>query len=196
MRYCMKCGREVPEEAAYCASCGAPVETENPAPAVSPISGEELYRADCAFLENTHRLLRWEQKAWNIASKVFIIVGIVFAALFMLLFLAGIVIAAAGESYGGGLIMGMSFVYAIFFGGIFIALGIVSKKAGKKLPQYIDTVYTDFSLTYKRCGSVGMLIFSVIFGTVSPIFFIINFARMKSSRATIERIMMNQNVRV
>ena len=192
MRYCTKCGREIPEGAAFCAGCGAPVQT--PTPPAAPVYNQELYQKECEFLENTHRLLRWEQKAWSIASKVFIIVGLVFAALFMLLFLAGLFVALAGEDFDGGMIMVISFTYALIFGGMFIALGIVSKKAGQKLPQYIDTVYTDFSLTYKRCGSVGMLIFSIIFGAVSPIFFIINFVRMKANRATIERIMKNQNV--
>lgn len=192
MRYCAKCGREIPEGAAFCAGCGAPVQT--PTPPAAPVYNQELYQKECEFLENTHRLLRWEQKAWSIASKVFIIVGIVFAAFFMLFFLIGLIIAATGESYGGGIFMVIGFAYALIFGGTFIALGIVSKKAGQKLPQYIDTVYTDFSITYKRCGSVGMLVFSILFGAVSTIFFIINFVRMKSNRATIERIMKNQNV--
>lgn len=192
MRYCMKCGQEIPEGAAFCAGCGTPVQP--PTPSAAPVFNEGLYQEECEFLANTHRLLRWEQKAWSIASKVLIIVGIVFAAIFMLFFLIGLIIAAAGESYGGGMFMVIGFIYAVIFGGLFIALGIVNKKAGQKLPQYIDTVYTDFSITYKRCGSVGMLVFSILFGAVSTIFFIINFVRMKSNRATIERIMKNQNV--
>ena len=193
MGYCAKCGQELKEGAAFCSACGAPVETQIPAPAAPPAFNEEAYRKECAFLETTHRLLRWEQKAWSIASKVAMIAGIVFAAIFMLFFLIGLIITASGSD-GGGMLMVIGFMYALIFGGMFIALGIVSKKAGQKLPQYIDTVYTDFSLTYKRCGSVGMLIFCVIFGEVSPIFFIINFVRMKANRATIERIMKNQNV--
>ena len=167
MGYCAKCGQELKEGAAFCSACGAPVETRIPAPAAPPAFDEEAYRKECAFLETTHRLLRWEQKAWSIASKVFSIVGIVFAALFMLLFLAGLFVALAGEDFDGGMIMVISFTYALIFGGTFIALGIVNKKAGQKLPQYIDTVYTDFSLTYKRCGSVGMLVFSILFGAMN-----------------------------
>ena len=87
--------------------------------------------------------------------------------------------------------LGRMLMLAIF-GGMFIALGIVSKKAAEKLPQYIDTVYTDLSLAYNRCGNVGMLIFNVLLGEVSPIFFIINFVRMKRNRAVIERILQNQ----
>lgn len=194
MRYCVKCGQEIAESAAFCSGCGAPVETEILAPVAPPVFGQKRVTEERAFLETTHRLLRWELKAWSIASKAFIIMGIVFAAVFMLFFLIGLAAVIGSEGSGGEVLMVIGFLYAIIFGGMFIALGIVGKKAGKKLPQYIDTVYTDFSLAYNRCGSIGMLVFTVLFGVVSPIFFIINFVRMKSNRAVIERIMKNQRV--
>ncbi|MBR4017549.1 MAG: zinc ribbon domain-containing protein [Oscillospiraceae bacterium] len=193
MSYCVKCGQELIEGAAFCVRCGAPVETDTPIPAVPAVVSNELDQEACEFLENTHRLLRWEHKAWSIASKVFLIVGIVFAALFMLLSFIGLIAAIAGSHFGGGFAMGMFFIYAVLFGGMTIGFGIVNKKAGEKLPQYIDTVHTDFSLAYNRCGNVGMLVFTVIFGVVSPVFFIINFVRMKANRAVIERIISNQN---
>ena len=191
MRYCTKCGQEIIEGAAFCVGCGAPVEAKIAADAASPVFGGELDQEAHAFLETTHRLLRWEHKAWSIASKVFLIMGIVFAALFSLVFLVGIAAAIDGDAFGG-IALGMGLAYAIFFGGTFIALGIINKKASQKLPQYIDTVYTDFSLTYNRCGNIGMLVFSVILGAISPIFFIINFVRMKTNRALIERIIQSQ----
>ena len=194
MAFCTKCGKELTEGAAFCVGCGAPVGNTAPVSAAPQVSEEDLAREEREFLDDTHRLLRWEMKAWNIASKVFIIMGIAYAALFMLLFMVGIILTATGDSYGGSFTAGISFVYAIIFGGMFIALGIVSKKAAEKIPQYIDTVYTDLSLTYNRCGNVGMLVFTVILGVVSPIFFIINFVRMKTNRAVIERIMQKQTV--
>ena len=194
MAFCTKCGKELTEGAAFCVGCGAPVGEAAPVSAAPQVSAEDLVGEEREFLETTHRLLRWELKAWSIASKVFIIMGIVYAALFMLLFLIGIIVAAVGDSFGGSFTAGMSFTYAVIFGGMFIALGIVNKKAAEKLPQYIDTVYTNFSLAYNRCGNIGMLIFSILLGVISPIFFIINFVRMKTNRAVIERIMQNQNV--
>lgn len=194
MSFCIKCGKEIEEGAAFCACCGAAVNKEEPTPIEPQVFNEEYDREEREFLENTHRLLRWEHKAWNIASKVFVIVGIVYAAIFLFISTIGLIVALCGGEIGGGFMVGMGFVYAVIFGGMFVALGIVSKKAGEKLPQYIDTVYTDFSLAYNRCGSVGMLVFSVILGVVSPIFFIINFVRMKANRDVIERIMKNQNV--
>lgn len=189
MGYCIHCGREIAEGAAYCIGCGAPVNAAPPAPAEAPVSAEQEERE---FLENTHRLLRWEHKAWSIAAKVWIITGIAFAALYMTIGLIGAIAAAVGDGFVGGVFVFMGVFYAILFGGMFIALGIVSKKAAEKLPRYIDTVYTDLSLAYNRCSNVGMLIFNVLLGVVSPIFFIINFVRMKRNRAVIERILQNQ----
>lgn len=193
MGYCMKCGQEIIEGAAFCIGCGTPVEAKAPAAAEPAVADSKWEAEEREFLENTRRLLVWERTAWSIASKVFLIMGIVFAALFSLVFLVGIAAAIDGDTFGG-IALGMGLAYAIFFGGTFIALGIINKKASQKLPQYIDTVYTDFSLTYNRCGNVGMLVFSVILGAISPIFFIINFVRMKTNRALIEKIMSIQNV--
>lgn len=193
MGYCMKCGQEIIEGAAFCIGCGTPVEAKAPAAAEPAVADSKWEAEEREFLENTRRLLVWERTAWSIASKVFLIMGIVFAALFSLVFLVGIAAAIDGDAFGG-IALGMGLAYAIFFGGTFIALGIINKKASQKLPQYIDTVYTDFSLTYNRCGNIGMLVFSVILGAISPIFFIINFVRMKTNRALIEKIMSIQNV--
>ena len=208
MSFCIKCGNKVADSDAFCSVCGAPLEKASPIVNETPVVNEipvaneapvfsafnaEYDKEEREFLDNTHKLLRWELKAWSIASKVLIISGIVFAAIFMLYALIGVIMAAS-STFGGGILAGMGFTYSILFGSMFIALGIVNKKAAEKLPQYIDTVYTNFSLAYNRCGNVGMLVFTAILGVVSPIFFIINFVRMKANRSVIERIMKNQNV--
>ncbi len=194
MRYCVKCGKEIVEGAAFCTECGAPLEKEiSVALAQSGAFNEENDREEREFLENTHRLLRWELKAWSIASKFWIIFGIIYAAFFLLYTLIGIIISVE-EQFLGGFFIGFGFIMALFLGGSFIGIGVVNKKAAEKLPQYINTVYTDLSISYKRCGSVGMLVFNAIFGVVSPIFFIINFVRMKTNRKLIEKIINSQKV--
>ena len=200
MSYCVKCGKEIEKDAAFCTECGATVEKEIPTapeqnnvPVQSPTFNEEFDREEREFLDNTHKLLRWELKAWSIASKVWIIMGIIYAVVFSIYTIVGIAMSAS-DYFLGGFFIGFGTTAAILGGGMFIGLGIVSRKASEKLPQYIDTVYTDFSVSYKRCGNIGMLIFNVILGVVSPIFFIINFVRMKANRNVIERIMKNQNV--
>lgn len=190
MAFCSRCGNELNPGAAFCSTCGAP-QAQQPnyqpqpttlVPTVNPQTEEQ------EFLDTTHRLLRWEKKAWHIAGKVFLIMGIVFAALFCLL---SIVFALAGD-YEMEALAVVYFLYSIIYGAMFIALGIVSQKAEAKIPQYLDTLYTNFRLTYDRCGSVGMLIFNVILGAISPIFFIINFVRMKTNKDLIMRIMARQ----
>ena len=200
MSYCVKCGKEIEKDAAFCTECGAPVEKEIPTapeqnnvPVQSPTFNEEFDREEREFLDNTYKLLRWELKAWSIASKVWIIMGIIYAVVFSIYTIVGIAMSAS-DYFLGGFFIGFGTAAAILGGGMFIGLGIVSRKASEKLPQYIDTVYTDFSISYKRCGNIGMLIFNVLLGVVSPIFFIINFVRMKANRNVIERILKNQNV--
>lgn len=200
MSYCVKCGKEIEKDAAFCTECGAPVEKEIPTdpeqnkiPVQSLTFNEEFDREEREFLDNTYKLLRWELKAWSIASKVWIIMGIIYAVVFSIYTIVGIAMSVS-DYFLGGFFIGFGTAAAILGGGMFIGLGIVSRKASEKLPQYIDTVYTDFSISYKRCGNIGMLIFNVLLGVVSPIFFIINFVRMKANRNVIERILKNQNV--
>ena len=193
MAYCTNCGQEIPASAAFCSSCGAPVKTEVLVPVASAVFDTDPDAEERAFLENTHRLLRWEQKAWSIASKVWIIMGSIFTAVFLITLLYGIVASANGDSFGGILIV-LGIMYTFLIGGMFIGIGIVNAKAAQKIPQYLDTVYTDFSLAYNRCRNVGMLVFNILFGVVSPVFFIINFVRMQSNHAVIERILKKQSI--
>ena len=169
MYYCMQCGKASEDGSGCCSHCGAPAEKIS----VNPVACDvELDETESAFLENTYRLLCWERKAWNIHSKYYIVVGIIYAVIAMLI-----------DSWPG-----------FIFCGAFFVFGIVSHKAARKLSLYIHTVYTDISLAYNRCENVGMLIFNILCGAVSPIFFIINFVRMKSNRTVIESIMCKQKV--
>lgn len=202
MSYCIKCGKEIEENFAFCAGCGAPVKKEVPTtplqievtdpPTQFQTFNENPHTEEIEFLDNTHKLLRWERKAWSIASKFCIITGIVYAVIFSLYILLGIAMSSQ-DYFLGGIFAGLGIFASVFGGGTFIAFGIISKKAAEKLLQYIETLYTDLSISYKRCSNVGMLVFNIIFGIVSPIFFIINFVRMKSNRELIERIIKNQN---
>lgn len=184
MGFCHQCGKELAEGSAFCGSCGAqmPVQT------TALVAPADSFSEEQEFLDLTHRLLRWERKAWSIAGKAFLIFGIIFAALF---FLLGIIMLAVGDYVTEALGV-VYLVYSILFGSMFIGLGIVSRKAADKIPFYLNNLYTDFRYTYDRCGSVGMLVFNVILGAVSPIFFIINFVRMKANSALIQKILAHQ----
>lgn len=167
-----------------------PVVVEEPAanePVVLTAPYDKDIRDEKKFLDETHKFLRWEKKAWSIAGKVFLILGIVFAALF---FLLGIILAAT-ESPEVGIVFLM---YTLIYGVMIIAIGIVNIKAAGKIDQYTETLYKDFSLANNRCNSIGMIIFCYFFNNVALVFFVINFVRMKCNKAMRERILKRQGV--
>lgn len=161
-----------------------------PEPVVIPAPSDKDIREEREFLEMTHRLLRWERKAWSIAGKVFLITGIIFAALF---FLLGVIFLATGE--GIAVVGGVFFVYCLIFGGMFIAIGIVNIMAAGKIPQYTDTLYKDFRAANNRCNSIGMIVFGYFFNTIALVFHVINFVRMKTNKPMIDRILTRQGVK-
>ena len=213
MRYCSNCGNPLNAGAAFCHNCGTelktlvpeaeetsaiipeteiPVEAPTPVmevvPTVSAAYNEKDVQEEKEFLEQTHRLLRWERKAWSISGKIALIMGIVFAAFF---FLIGVVGAIAGEDAGFAVFI-LMFWYAIIVGGMLIAVGIVSLINANKIPQYTDTMFKDFRAAHKRCNSIGMIVLCYFFNDVSLVFFLINFVRMKSNKELTKRILNRQ----
>lgn len=185
MSFCTNCGKELPEGAAFCSSCGTPVAASAATSATAPVDvAEKRTDEEKKFLDLTHQFLRWEQKAWKIFGTVVLIVGICFAAFFSLFMTIGLIVGDEGYVIGG-----IGFLYAILFGGIYIPLGIINLAAAKKIPQYLDSLHTDFRPTFNRCGSVGMLIFTIFFNNIAFVFFLINFIRMQTNREVIEKIL-------
>lgn len=176
MNNCYNCGCEVNANDTFCNQCGAQLNTQ-----AQNVSTQDMEQE---FLDNTYRLLKWERVAWSIVSKFLIIFGAIFGALFFVLGLVFLFIEAP--------IGVMYLLYAFFYGAVFIALGIVGKKAADRINYYLDRMYTDASETFTRCSSIGMLIFNVTLGSVSPIFFIINFVRIRSNAKIVESIVAKQ----
>ena len=216
MRYCSHCGNALTAGASFCHHCGAalkvfvpepeetiPVAEEHKIPVVTEPESEETasestqdappapnrkeIQEEKAFLDQTCRLLRWERKAWSICGKVFLIAGIVFAALF---FLLGVILLSIGED--AAIVGSIFFVYCLIFGSIFIAVGIVNLAAAGKIPQYTDTLYKDFRAANQRCNSIGIIVLCYFFNTISLVFHLINFIRMKTSKSMINRILTRQ----
>lgn len=210
MRYCSFCGQPLVPGSAFCHQCGAALKTVVPEAEETPVVEEVVVETPVCepvvpvaapkesdaiaeekeFLEQTHRLLRWERKAWSITGKVMLIMGIVFAALF---FLLGVVYLALGEELI--VFSAVFFVYALVFGVMIIAIGIVNLKAAGKIPQYTDTLYKDFRAANQRCNSIGMIVLCYFFNTIALVFFVINFVRMKTNKPMIDRILTRQGVK-
>ncbi len=186
--FCKKCGAQIPEDAHFCTNCGLMVELSlEPSPVVeqtAPIVEEvSLSDSEKEFIENTKRLLRWEQKAWRISGIVFIIMGVVFLGIFGLL---GLITITEDPTTSI-----MCFTYCITYG-TFPIIGIIQLIAAGKIPFYLNTIDKDFHYAADRCGSIGMMIFTMLFNTIALVFFLINFTRIRSCQPTIERIIAKQ----
>lgn len=176
--YCPKCGNELIDGSNFCRFCGETLTQGND-------TNEEQ-----DFLDTTHRLLRWERKAWSIGGKFLIIFGIIFAAIYALFGFIGVFASVEDESAIALAFVG--FLYAILIGGMLIGLGIVNRIACDKIPRYLDSMYNDFKPTEDRCGSIGMIVFTYFFNNIALVFFVINFVRMKTNKALIQRILNRQ----
>ena len=189
------------EEAAPATEVVAEPAAQEPAaaeivPVDAPRHNTQELKEEKEFLDITHRLLRWERKAWSISGKFNLIFGIVFAAYFGLFGLIPTITGFATDTVEAAVIgLVMAIGYGWIIGGSFIAMGIVSLKIVGKIPQYTDTLYKDFSATYKRCSSVGMIVLCAIVNTIPIAFYLINFARMKNCQGIIDRILTRQGVK-
>lgn len=166
MAFCINCGSELAQGAHFCANCGTAVVV---GPVVEPIIKDVVVPVEAPmveknineeqdFLDNTHKLLRWERKAWKICGIVAICLGAVFCLI------------------------------NILVGAYLVGAGIVSVISSGKIPYYLDSLYSDVRPTATRCGNVGMLVLSILFGEVAMVFFLINFIRVKSQGRLINQI--------
>lgn len=199
MMICAKCGSQLVTDANFCPNCGTqivvepvvqpasvtPVEVSTePISAVVEPTEQGLSSEDMEFIENTRRLLRWEKKAWKITGIAFSAMGGGFGGLFLLLAVA---MLAIGDSDSVALAI-VYVVYAFIYAAMFVGIGIIQLIASKKTSYYLDVIDTDFAAVEKRCGSVGMIVFTGLFGTAPVVFFAINFARIKSCTRRIQHI--------
>ena len=200
MMICAKCGSQLVSDANFCPNCGTQIVVEpalQPAPAITPVEAiieptgavdepaeQGLSNEDKEFMENTRRFLRWEKKAWKLTGIFFIAIGALFGGLFLLLAIA---MMAIGDDEAIALSI-IYVVYALLYGAMFLGIGIVQLIASNKIPYYLDRIDTDFAAVEKRCGSIGMMVFTGLFGTVPVIFFAINFARIRSCSKRIQHI--------
>ena len=176
--YCHKCGNELNGDSHFCRYCGAATEQLNDT------------QEEQEFLDTTHRLLRWERKAWNILGTYLFIGGIVIVALCSILGFMDLVLAVEGDNTGAGTIA-LSAIYGLI-GILYIGWGALHKIAAGKINQYLDNLYNDFKPTEDRCGSIGMIVFAYFFNSIALVFFIINFVRMKTNKSIIQRILSRQ----
>lgn len=214
MKYCTKCGYQLPDEARFCNACGASVEilsadsqnpysagtTANTPPQVNtqptsnyteaPKTDEELRAEEQALLDKFSIGLKHERMAWKFAGIFFLIATII---IFVCALIIGIC-AIAIDDYSGEASFIYSTMASVYFSmaACYVPITIVNMVMKKKLEGYREKLYTDCKdgIDHFRVGSI---VFAAIFNTVAMVFTIVYFIQAKNNAAVIERIKSRQD---
>ncbi len=185
MFYCPFCGKSLKTEDRFCDRCGKSVEAE----AIHARAAEEQ-----AFLDQTHRILKYERTALRIVGILFL----VFSGIFLLF--CGLTVAglsalvfdpdtlAQVAAFGSGLAALLLFLCALTL----LPAGVVNLVAAAKITPLMQGLYPDVRPTEKHCQSVGWVLLELFFNPFALILLVINFIRFKSEKATVKRIIQNQ----
>ncbi len=214
MKYCTKCGYQLPDEARFCNSCGATVEavsadSQNPyanettvnatsqvniqaanTSTEAPKTDEELRAEEQALLDKFSIGLKHERLAWKIYGIVWIIITAYLIAFGLII---GIFVGAAASATGGEAFVALPFfmMYSLF-GLLFLPIAIINLSMKKKLETYREKLYTDCKDGIGHF-SVGSIVFCAFFNGVALVFNIVYFIKAKNNAAVIERIKTRQD---
>lgn len=184
--FCTNCGKEI-NSGSFCPNCGTPVQgTTTTATVVSVQSNTDIEQA---FLDTTYKMLRWERNLWKIEGIIFTICGALFAFIFLVMGMVGF----RDDGMHSDIVVGaIFFVYAIVYGGLFLGIGIVNLVTASKAGPHLLNMHKNFAPTANRLESIGRIVYTAFFNNYALIFYIINFVRMKSNKATVESIIAKQ----
>ena len=144
-------------------------------------------------LEKMKKFLGLEHFGWKVGGIVILASAGILVFLSLILIISGIVtISRSGDATTGAAPMYVFLVLGIvYFIMALIALlpcGIISLMMIKKVEYYQSTLDTDISIARKRCTSIGMIVFCVLFNTLAAVFYIINFILTKKNAAEFDKI--------
>lgn len=179
MKYCVKCGQQLSDEARFCDKCGYAFENVNAEPADIE---RTLMLEEKECLDKFYRFFKYERLAWKIA-------GIVFAAFAGFFFALALICAmiAIGE------IEALAGTFACsMYGLIFLPIAIINLKMVGKAEYYMNVIYKDARPVVVRCNSIGMLVFSYFFNTIAMAFIIVNFVFNKTNKQILARVIERQ----
>lgn len=181
MKYCSYCGKEMKGEENFCSNCGRNVAGNTGY--VSPEQEEQ------EVLDWFYRLIKWERLAWKIQWIYMMIFTIVYCLILSipLIIVSGL---ESGETEFPATVMMLIFVSIVLM--ITLPFVIVNHVMFKKREALMYTVYDDVEQAYNTYNSPGCIVISVIFGVASPVFTIINFARVKAKKEVFQRIINKQ----
>ena len=179
MKYCVKCGQQLSDDARFCDKCGYAFENVNAEP-------EDIDRAlmleEKECLDKFYRFFKYERLAWKIEGIVFTVISCLFFGLALICLLIAIddIAALAG-------------VFACsMYGLMFLPIAIIGLKMVGKAEYYMNVIYKDARPVVIRCNSIGMLVFSYFFNTIAMAFIIVNFVFNKTNKQILARVIQRQ----
>ncbi len=179
MKYCIKCGQQLSDEARFCDKCGFEFSDANTEP-VDIDKTLMLEEKEC--LDKFYRFFKYERLAWKISGIVVTVCTCLFFALALICLLIAIedIAALAGV------------LACSIYGLIFLPIAIISLKMVGKAEYYMNVIYKDARPVVLRCNSIGMIIFSYFFNTIAMAFIIVNFVFAKTKARILQRVIQRQ----
>ncbi len=181
MKYCAHCGHQLQDQAKFCERCGTPTVSES-----------AQFKEEKDFLDMTHRFLKYERIAWRVLGIFALVFGILYFV-FGLLILAGAAGLVLSEVPQSAFALGAITFFLCFASILLIGIAVVSLVTAKKIEPHLTGLYLDIHPAVERCSSIPLMILAIFFNKIALIFFLINFFRIRSNRALIERIAAHQN---
>ena len=190
MKYCIKCGNELNDDARFCVSCGTAVVQEAAPEEETYVANDDavLIQEEKECLDNFYRFFKYERLAWKIMGIVILIISLIFIGFGFLAFLIG---AATGEEMGIAFAAGFGGIY-VLYGLIFLPIAIINLKMVGKAEYYMDIIYRDARPAIKRCNAVGMIVLGAFFNTIAMAFIIVNFVLAKTKAPILQRVVERQ----
>lgn len=144
-------------------------------------------------IQTMNRFLGLEHFGWKFGAVFGLIMCIVMACTGVIMTVVG---ASALSSINDQQTMGLPAATAMAMGITYtctslmclVPVTVINFMMIKKVEYYESTLYTDISIARRRCTSVGMIVFCVIFNELAAVFFIINFAKTRKRAEIFDRI--------
>lgn len=146
----------------------------------------ETEEKDRQALGTFKKLLGLEHFGWKFGAIMLLVAMIFFIVASIIMIVSGQ--AVRNSNYPGIAATAVGIVYLTVSVTVLLPVVIISFMMLKKVEYYESTVDTDISIARKRCTSVGMMIFCILFNNIAAIFFIINFVKTKANAESFDRI--------
>lgn len=199
MKFCIKCGNRLTDEAKFCTACGA-----KSAPLMPPRNAQPQYAGpvyyvptpvvpqpaaidpeveqELLFLNSYNDLVNDQRRFWKIFGIILFSIGMFFGfilSVMLLTYLTGDIEEASQWS---------DIIECTFITAALTTPGIVGMTISSKLDDYQKDIYNDFAQSSEKIATVSKIILGAFFNSIAMIFAIILFVKTKSNKDLIDKI--------